>query len=111
MIGGTDIVIPVPDARSHCDDVLRLVRANWSSAIIEDAETGLPPSATTHEMLVYRDERAFVSIEADGVTDENGGGLLHVLLGVNSITCVVHGYDSVAMPIVKQIEATFVMPG
>lgn len=111
MIGGTDIVIPVFDARSRCEDILRLVRAEWPSAIVEDAETGLPPAATTHEMLVYRDEHAFVSIEADGVTDENGGALLHVLLGTNSVTCVVHGYDSVAMPIVRRIEAAFVMPG
>jgi len=95
--GGEDIFFKAADPISHRPTVVAIIRGLWGeAAIIEDADGG-PLWEGTKEILAYRNAKAFLSWQSDGANGDNGDDMLHVLLGQDTITCVVDGPDTTRM--------------
>jgi hypothetical protein len=110
MIGGHDIVLRTELPDEAADGAVRVVRAFWSEAVAEDADTGetlsrVPDGArgVPGEVLVYRDEAARHSWTGKGATPENLNLMVHIIRGSDSMTLVVDDPSSEEMS--KLIEA------
>jgi len=113
MIGRADIVIPRPVEEEGKRTILRILRAAWSGAIFEDAQSydepvelaKLDADALKEEFFVYRDARALHAWDEQGGTDDNLDSMIHFLLGAVAVTCVVdHREGAETRAIVARIE-------
>ena len=92
MIGGIDIIVPVPPripAAEVVEIVLRTMRRVWPTSLFVDAEEVAPHPISSpwvaarggqsREFLIYRDRDAVSSWQGEGPTPENGNAMLHFL--------------------------------
>jgi hypothetical protein len=96
MIGRHDVSFRSETPGQTVEGVVRIVRAAWSEAIVENAETGeiLPGDRVgvarlPVELLIYQGEVARDSWAKHGAIAENSNSMIHVLCGEASITVVV----------------------
>lgn len=107
MIGRHDITFPSETASEVMEGAMRLLRASWSEAIVENAETGEPlglnaafVAEVPSELLVYKNANARDSWKANGSIPENDNLMVHVLRGDRSITIVVDDPDTHEMSLI-----------
>lgn len=96
MIGRHDLTFPSETASEVMEGVMRLLRACWSEAIVENAETGELLESHSEfiaevpaELLIYKNAAARDSWTANGAIPDNENLMVHVLRGDRSITVVV----------------------
>jgi len=117
MIGGKDIIYPRRLSSDMLGFVLRTIEEHWpqgwvwidgeytnyAKMTIHDAVTNTVGAPS--ELMIYADETAWVSWDRDGANGENGDKLLHILLGEDSTTFVVHHDAGVTQAIVATITS------
>lgn len=95
--GGTNEVVKTENLKPHeaLNLVLTRVVEHWPDAVFEDGKTGLPyanlyevPPRDVSEILVHKDRQAMDDVRANGVTEENGDKLLHIVVDEGSVTLV-----------------------
>lgn len=103
MIGGHDITFRVASSAEAMEGAIRLVRACWQEAVVENAETGeLLPDCVgfrelPQEVLIYKNAAAREAWAAGGATAENANLMLHFLRESDSMTIVVDDPSSPEM--------------
>jgi len=99
VIGGCDLLLVGAVSASDRDYLLRALRAHWPDGLVEDALTDQAPVSIRSavalcpgwtEFFAYRDAAAQADCELHGVTSHNRSGFLHLLLGPEELTVVVH---------------------
>jgi hypothetical protein len=105
MIGGHDISFRTESPAQVTDGAIRIVRAFWPDAILEDAETAelLDPNFVgvrelPGEVLIYKNEVARDSWAVNGAVPDNANLMIHIVRGVDSITIVVDDPSAAEMP-------------
>ncbi len=96
MIGGHDISFRTETPAQVAEGAIRLVRAAWQEAVVENAETGellgldsLAVSELPHEVLIYKNAAARDAWAAHGAIPENANLMIHIVCGADSMTMVV----------------------
>jgi hypothetical protein len=104
MIGRHDITFPSEMPPEAMEGAMRLLRASWSEAMVENAETGellgLDSVLVTEspvELLIYKNATARDSWKTNGAIPENENLMVHALRGDRSITIVVDDPDAQEM--------------
>jgi hypothetical protein len=96
MIGGSDIIIPVKDARMAMDMAICAAARMWNHPVFEDADTGhtfqdlwqvivAPPP----ELLIYRDAAAQEAWKRLGADDSLNGTMIHLIARDGELTIAV----------------------
>jgi hypothetical protein len=116
VIGGDDIVIPGEPNVAAREAVVRTFGKAWPEALVADAAMNdepvllssiMAPFDLPAEMFVYRDRASYESWEQEGAAPSNVDAMIHVLLGAEDITCVVHEEsDSVTARLVTQLRSS-----
>ena len=106
MIGRHDITFRSETASQAMEGAIRLVRASWREAIVENAETGELLSRDSvgveelpAELLIYKNASARGSWRANGAIPENANLMVHILRGNESMTIVVDDPNTAEMAI------------
>ena len=113
MIGGEDIQMALESRPSAgtVDFVLRLLRAVWPEAVVDDVEDergprpidAMFPARALHELLVYRDAASQHAWDEHGATDETNDSMIHILTDNDGLTFVVDAKTSLAGMLVLEI--------
>jgi hypothetical protein len=98
MIGGNDIIYPRRLSSEMLDFTLRMFRAFWPNAVMEDQDA-LSPQTIDEAIrntlggpecfMVYPDKSAYDSWVDVGLDPSNGDTMIYVLMGEDSTTFVV----------------------
>ena len=111
MIGGTDIVLH-GRTKSHDTDLLvRGIRSEWPSAVIQRAneDEAVPirdfhfPIIGSAELIVYRDRASHQSWASNGATANNQDTMIHLIVSDDSVTLVVDRPDSALANLARQL--------
>jgi len=96
MIGRHDITFLTEMPTEVMEGTVRLLRASWSEAVVENAETGellgfdsVRLTELPEELLIYKNSTAQDSWKVNGAIPENENLMIHALRGDQSITIVV----------------------
>jgi len=112
MIGGQDLIIPVPpECMNVLDSCARAILRRWPCAVFQDGASGARytsyASAPFHglsELIAYRDARAADSWEALGAHDSNRDSMLYLVHHDGELTIVVDDlFSDRTRPIVEAI--------
>lgn len=114
MIGGADIVLFGQTMPQDADLILRSIRTEWPSAMVQEADSSAAvpfsqirfPIVGPHEFIVYRDIDSFQSWQASGATPDNQDAMLHIIITRESITIVADRSDSALASLAREILAS-----
>jgi hypothetical protein len=124
MIGGSDIVLWIPDHAPAADVIMRIVRQHWPGFVFQNADDDEPidpaklaslPQPTGREFFLYRSMAAAMDWSQSGATQENKNSLIYVILGnrrkpdlgLRSITLVGGEWTGELAPILAEIRLAF----
>jgi hypothetical protein len=105
MIGGEDILIPLPDASPSVamSAAVRYVLDRWPDAVMQDGDTARRFASFAamdfghlREVFVYHDEQAFQSWDRLGADATNANQMIHLLAGDGQFTIVVDSLEDVS---------------
>lgn len=113
MIGGEDIQVTLESAppADTVGYVLRLLRAAWPDAVVDDVEDergprpidAMFPARAFHELLVYRDAASQRLWDEQGATNETNDSMIHILADDGCLTFVVDARVSLTGKLVADI--------
>jgi hypothetical protein len=110
-----DVVVPGAVGPGDVDAIVAVLACHWPAAVVHDLDMSEPILASAakgklsnltshdvvagiiqdgagvplpHEAFVYRDRASFDAWEREGATPENAGSMVHILVGLNSMTLV-----------------------
>jgi hypothetical protein len=107
MIGGHDVTFRTETPAQVTDGAVRIVRASWQEAVVENAETGellqrdslVGVGELPTEIFVYKSTAARASWTAKGAAPENANLMVHIIRGENSMTIVVDDPSATEMEV------------
>ncbi len=111
MIGGADIVLHGPTRAHDTDLLVRGIRGEWPSAMIQYADEDDAASIRDFhfpvigpaELMVYRDLASYQSWQAKGATAENQDSMIHLIVSDNSVTLVVDRPNSALASLAREL--------
>jgi hypothetical protein len=97
MISGADLILDQPGDDDAVDFVVRGIRTMWPLVVFQEVSKATFtagaelefPARLGHEFLAYASPESFESWQRDGLTDDNGASMVHVLCNDYSLTVVV----------------------
>lgn len=111
MIGGADIVLHGQTKAHDTDLLVRSIRREWPSAVIQraDEDEAIPirnfrfPIIGSAELIVYRDSGSHQSWTSNGATADNQDTMIHLIVSDDSVTFVVDRPDSVLADLAREL--------
>lgn len=104
VIGRHDILFESSSPHELAIEAIKVIRATWDNAIIEDPLTGdsleqamLGLAETPDRLFVYRDAQAKQSWEANGAVPENRNSMVDLALDERTLAVIVDDPNEEAM--------------